>query len=146
MTRSPYDTSTGAGDDPGGEHNADPCDGYPHAPDGSGAAGVEGQTTGTAEAAAHWAALQAWVHWLVTRYALDHRDIPPCWARHGALAAELAALHLAHTMLVDPDAPPTVAADWHHTLDLTRRRLQQWAGRTGCRPGQHRDDQTPNWP
>ena len=39
--------------------------------------------------------LRLWVEWLVWRFALDHRTIPECWARHGAVVEELSALYTA---------------------------------------------------
>ncbi len=92
-----------------------------------------------------WLALDDWVRWLVTRYALDHREIPPCWYAHGDLVEELTALWSAHQSAYDRAGPATGPADWHHTLAVTRSRLQLWAGRTGCRHGQHRDPVAPAW-
>jgi len=37
---------------------------------------------------------------------LDHRDVPPCWASHGALLEELSAMHTAHRACIDPPAAP----------------------------------------
>jgi hypothetical protein len=39
--------------------------------------------------------LDDWVSWLIDRYALDCRTIPPCWDKHGALIEELSALRTA---------------------------------------------------
>lgn len=84
------------------------------------------------------AALDAWVRWLVSRYAIDAREIPACWAEHGDLFEELSALHTAHKAAFDPAGPPTGPADWHATLANTRTRLQVAVARAGCRAGQHR--------
>lgn len=94
-------------------------------------------------AAAH-AALTEWVGWLVLRYGLDHRDVPPCWAQHGALVEELSALHTAHQASFDPGGSPMGPAEWHQILGNARARLQLWAARTGCRPAEHRPDLTQN--
>lgn len=100
----------------------------------------------TAEQAAEvWLALDDWVRWLVARYALDHRDVPPCWYTHDDIVEELTALWTAHRAAYDPTGPPTGPADWHHTLAATRSRLQVWAGRTGCRHGEHRSATRPGW-
>jgi hypothetical protein len=93
-----------------------------------------------ADAPAQWAALDAWVRWLVTRYTLDHRDVPPCWYRHGCLVEELSALRGAHLVAFDPSQPAGAPADWHTTFGNTRTRIRDWNARTGCKPAQHRDD------
>ena len=56
------------------------------------------------------AELGEWVAWLILRYALDHRTVPPCWAAHGALVEELSALHTAWRSRVWP-RPSTAAAN-----------------------------------
>lgn len=100
----------------------------------------------TAEQAAQvWLALDEWVRWLVTRYALDHRDIPACWYAHGDLVEELTALWTAHQGAYDRAGPATGPADWHQVLANTRTRLQAWAARTGCRHDQHRAPTPPAW-
>lgn len=91
------------------------------------------------------AELDAWVRWLVARYAIDPREIPPCWAEHGDLLEELSALHTAHRAAFDPAGPPTGPADWHTVLANTRARLQLAVARTGCRAGQHRLPNAPEW-
>ncbi len=98
-----------------------------------------------AEAPAQWAALDRWVCWLVTRYALDHRDVPPCWYRHGPLIEELSALRGAHGAAFGPSQPASGPADWHTTFGFTHARMRDWGARTGCKPGQHRDDTPADW-
>lgn len=93
-----------------------------------------------------WSALDGWVRWLVGRYALDHREIPPCWHRHGSLVEELSALRTAHALAFDPDQPANAPNDWHLALGNTRGRLRDFATRTNCRPGEHRPDQAQAWP
>lgn len=97
------------------------------------------------EAPLLWAALDTWVRWLVTRYSLEHRDVPPCWFRHPALVEELCALRTAHVDAFHPAHPPGGPAEWHTTLGNTRARLRDWAARTGCKPGAHRDDAPIAW-
>ena len=41
------------------------------------------------------AELTNWVDWLRWRFALDHRTLPDCWAKHGAIVEELSALFTA---------------------------------------------------
>jgi hypothetical protein len=98
-----------------------------------------------ADAPAQWAALDTWVRWLVTRYALDHRDVPPCWYRHGYLVEELSALRGAHLVAFDPSQPASAPADWHTTFGNTRTRIRDWNTRTGCKPAQHRADTPADW-
>jgi hypothetical protein len=85
-------------------------------------------------------ALEDWVAWLIDRYGLDHRTIPPCWAEHGALLEELSALRTgwlaAYSLTSTGDRP----LDWHADFATARHRLTEWAARTGCRAGQHRSD------
>ena len=97
------------------------------------------------EAPLLWAALDTWVRWLVARYSLEHRDVPPCWFRHPALVEELSALRTAHVDAFHPAHPPGGPADWHTTLSNTRVRLRDWAARTGCKPGAHREDAPNPW-
>ena len=92
-----------------------------------------------------WATLEQWVQWLVSRYCLDHREIPPCWAQHGDLVEELSALHTSHQSVYDPAGSPSGPAEWHQILDNTRTRLQRWVARTGCRPNEHRPLAPPAW-
>ena len=97
------------------------------------------------EAAERWEELDRWVRWLVTRYALDHRDVPPCWYAHGDLVEELTALMTAHKAAFDRSASATSPAEWHQTLAATRGRLQLWTSRTGCRQREHRSPTAPAW-
>lgn len=94
---------------------------------------------------AEWAALDTWVRWLAARYALDHRELPPCWYRHAAVVEELSALRTAHASAFHPTQPPTGPVDWHQSLGYARQRLRDWVARTGCKPGGHRDDTAPAW-
>jgi hypothetical protein len=97
------------------------------------------------EAAQAWADLDPWVRWLVRRYLIDAREIPPCWPRHGDVVEELSALRTAHQAAFDPSGAPTGPADWHHGLAATRSRLRDLVARTGCRPAEHRQLPTPGW-
>ncbi len=90
-------------------------------------------------------ALDRWVRWLVLRYRLDQREVPPCWALHDELVEELAALRTARQGAYAREGPLTGPSDWHQTLAATRHRLSQWIARTGCRVGHHREAPTPPW-
>jgi hypothetical protein len=56
-------------------------------------------------------ALADWIAWLIDRYTLDHRTIPPCWDQHGPLIEELSALRTAwlaaYAVTGRPEAPWT---------------------------------------
>lgn len=90
------------------------------------------------EGPARFEELVDWVKWVVDRYALDHRTIPPCWAQHGGLLEELSALRTAwitaYAQVSTGDAP----LHWHTEFAAARQRLTDWVARTGCRPGEHR--------
>src|SRR5947209_442613 len=79
-----------------------------------------------------------WTSWLVDRYALDHRTIPPCWPEHGALLEELSALRTAWVTAFAEDSRGDAPLHWHAEFAAARQRLTEWVARTGCRPGEHR--------
>jgi alpha-L-arabinofuranosidase len=83
-------------------------------------------------------ALDDWVDWLVDRYQLDHRVVPPCWLEHTALLEELSALRTAWLEAFCITASGRDPLDWHAAFATARQRLSDWAARTGCRPGEHR--------
>jgi hypothetical protein len=89
---------------------------------------------------ARLAALRGWGSWLRTRYALDQKSLPWCWDRHGALIEELGALCTAWTAAFAATGNPMAPSAWHDTLARTLARLREWGARSGCRPGEHRDD------
>lgn len=82
-------------------------------------------------------ALDEWVGWLVDRYNLDRRTIPPCWASHGELIEELSALRLAWLTAYAQMGPGDGPLGWHERFAHGRARLADWAARTGC-AGAHR--------
>lgn len=85
------------------------------------------------------AELVDWVTWLVARYDLDRRTIPECWIRHGALVEELSALRSAWQLAFSRTAPKDAPLHWHASFAQARVRLAEWASRSGCRQGQHRE-------
>jgi hypothetical protein len=85
-----------------------------------------------------WAELREWVKWLRERYSLDHRVVPPCWEKHGALVDLLTALRDHHEGAFDPYQAPTAATEWHRVFRDIELRLREWAGRTSCSPSEHR--------
>lgn len=86
------------------------------------------------------ASLEDWVTVIVYRYGLDHRTVPPCWQHHGALVEELSALFVGWVAAHAAGARPQAPLQWHAEFAAARLRLGEWASRTGCRPGEHRDD------
>jgi hypothetical protein len=97
------------------------------------------------EAEPVWRDLAAFVSWLGIRYALDKRELPRCWWRHGALIEELTALKGAWEVAYDPTQAASAMADWHRTLYETRIRMSEWAARTNCNDKEHRPDQIQRW-
>ena len=95
------------------------------------------------EAHQRWTDLRTWVEWLVRRYALDHRVVPPCWYLHPSLVDVLTALRDHHAYAFDPLQPGSTATEWHRVFADLERRLRDWASRTGCTRDQHRPDVHP---
>jgi hypothetical protein len=93
-----------------------------------------------------WTELRDWVSWLTDRYVLDHRVIPPCWYRHGAVVDVLTALRDHHRCAFDDLQPPTAAGEWHRVFRDLEPRLRDWAARTGCTTTMHRPDVAVTWP
>lgn len=89
-------------------------------------------------------ALTDWTRWLADRYALDHRTVPPCWSRHGALLEELSALRTAWLTAYAVTSAGDAPLDWHAHFAAARQRLADWVSRTGCRSGEHRQDASSN--
>ena len=82
-----------------------------------------------------------WVDWATDRYNLDHRTVPPCWDKHGALIEELSALRTAWVAAFAITGRPEAPLEWHAAFAAARQRLTDWSSRTGCRPsGEHRPD------
>jgi len=83
-------------------------------------------------------ALADWIAWLVDRYTLDHRTVPPCWDQHGALVEELSALRTAWLASYALTGRPEAPLEWHAAFAMARQRLADSVARTGCRPSEHR--------
>lgn len=98
------------------------------------------RTLDAATAQTQWQALREWVEWLVTRYALDHKTVPPCWYLHGAVVDELTALWGAWQLAYWPLGSSGDPVNWMQIFANTRMRLGEWCGRRGCRDGDHRPD------
>jgi hypothetical protein len=100
----------------------------------------------SADAPREWAELREWVGWFKRRYTLDHRVVPPCWYRHGALVDLLSALRDHHEYAFGELQPATAATEWHRVFRDLEPRLRDWASRTGCTRDEHRPDVTVDWP
>ena len=85
--------------------------------------------------------LEDWVFWVVDRYALDHRTVPPCWAEHGALVEELSALRVAWLAAFGITGRPEAPLEWHGQFAAVRQRMTEVVSQSGCRPSEHRADQ-----
>ncbi|WP_051640318.1 hypothetical protein [Cellulomonas sp. URHE0023] len=83
--------------------------------------------------------LDLWVTWLVERYRLDHRIVPPCWTQHGQLIEELSALQLAWQGAFASSAVADAPLNWHERFAVARQRIADCVSRTGCRPDAHRE-------
>lgn len=127
------------------EPTPDDLDAYIERTIGSVPRPLEWRRVRAVDARAEWAALDKWCRWLVNRYALDVREVPPCWYRHGAVVEELSALHGAWRVAYDPTQAASATADWHRALWDTRLRLRDWLSRTGCTVREHRSDTPPAW-
>ena len=92
-----------------------------------------------------WRSLAEWVRWLVARYTLTPRTLPPCWYRHGGLVEELSALRTGWLAAFAPDAPGSAPLDWHTMLAATRARLEESVSRSGCTKETHTDEKVPSW-
>lgn len=98
------------------------------------------RTLDASEAERTWVELRQWVDWLIERYALDSKTVPPCWYFHGALVDELTALWGAWQIAYWPMGSSADPANWMQIFANTRVRLIDWTGRRGCRPGEHNND------
>ena len=96
-------------------------------------------------AAREWPALAEWVRWLVARYAITPRVVPPCWYRHGSLLEELSALRTGWLAAYAPDSPGSAPLEWHTMFANTRARLEEAVSRSGCTKDSHTGDKTPPW-
>jgi hypothetical protein len=84
--------------------------------------------------------LTEWVDWVIDRYRLDHKVIPPCWPEHGALTEELSALRTFWEACYQEDAAPSDPLAFHRDLTLALRRLRDWSSLLGCTRTNHRPE------
>lgn len=86
------------------------------------------------------AELDRLTEWVVERYRLDHKVIPPCWREHGCLIEELSALHILWQGCYQDDASPSDPVTFHRDLDMGLRRMREWRSRLGCSRTVHRQE------
>lgn len=81
--------------------------------------------------------LADWVEWLVHQYELWDR-VPPCWAQHSAIVAELQVMHDLHeAVVVAPDLAQAMGG-WHDQLGRVLDRISQSPAARCTRSGEHR--------
>ena len=98
-----------------------------------------------AESAEALESLEEWVRHLVTRFALDHRVVPPCWTHHPTLVETLSALRDHERGSYADSASPTAGMDFVRALRDARHILTETVSRTGCTAREHRDERGPGW-
>ena len=87
----------------------------------------------SADAAAEWDELRAWVEALQGRFAhLDHHVIPRCWWRHNDHVEALSALRDHERSSFAPTAPATASLDWFRALRDIAALLKTWTADLGC--------------
>jgi hypothetical protein len=74
-----------------------------------------------------WQTLAGWVSWLQDNYT-PWVKLPPCWARHEALRAELEFFRAWHTQLLE-DGDATEGTSWHSSL---RSAASAWMAVADC--------------
>lgn len=92
-----------------------------------------------------WNNLIPWVHWLVQRFAIPAKVVPPCWHGHEPIVEELAAIWTAYEVLYDPTSPGSAAPSWLRELELALGRIRAVVATTGCTPREHRPDRVETW-
>ena len=87
----------------------------------------------SADAAAEWDELRAWVEALQGRFAhLDHHVVPRCWWRHNDHVEALAALCDHERSSFASTAPATAPVDWFRALRDITALLKTWTADLGC--------------
>ena len=97
------------------------------------------------EAVSRMSELRDWVRLLVTRFGLEPRTLPPCWARHPAMVEILSALRDHERASYADTAPPTAGMDWLRALREAHLLLAETGARTQCTAQAHRDQASPPW-
>jgi len=97
----------------------------------------------SADAAAEWDELRAWVEAVQDRFAhFDHHIVPRCWWRHNDHVEALSALRDHERSSFAPTAPATAPLDWFRALRDIAALLKTWTADLGC-GATHTDPPTP---
>ena len=94
------------------------------------------------ELAHHVSHLVAWVDHLRSRFALDGRAFPACWARHRGLVEALSALRDAERGCYAPTAPATGGVEFLGALHQVQGYLLEQVSLSGCTTLEHRPAST----
>lgn len=89
--------------------------------------------------------LTPWVEQLVTRFDLDIRVVPPCWAQHNGMVEALSALRDHERACYSETAAPTAALDWFRALREIEARLIDQGAATRCSVTEHRVSPATRW-
>ena len=86
--------------------------------------------------------LEAWVDWLVERYASAGDWLRPCWPLHGFVVEELRSLRSAWLAAYDGTEPSSAPIIWHEAAERCRERVRRAISTgPGCTAVSHHDDQ-----
>jgi hypothetical protein len=107
---------------------------------------VNWRTLNPVDAEYEWLALNDWVNWLRTDFALPATIIPPYWHRHPELVWELSALHLHWLSAYDPDQHAAAPIGWLADFHTAQGRLREWVSLSGTRLDRDRASRHTTWP
>lgn len=98
------------------------------------------------DAEEEWLALNRWVDWLRTAFALPAAIIPPLWHRHWELVWELSALHTHWLGAYHPDQHGSAPIGFLADFAAARDRLREWVSASGTRLDLDRPTRLTVWP
>ncbi|MGO4857663.1 hypothetical protein [Arthrobacter sp. 2MCAF14] len=90
-----------------------------------------------------WAALAAWVRWMVATYQLTTSVVPDCWWHHSEIVAELYALQRAEQASYTADDAGFGPLAFHERLPHAVERLRNHTRTAGCVGLQSHKEPTP---
>ncbi|GAA5192313.1 hypothetical protein GCM10023346_13990 [Arthrobacter gyeryongensis] len=102
------------------------------APNGSQGTTHRWRDMSSQQAESIWAALAAWVPWLVATYQLTTSVVPDCWWRHPEIVAELYALQRAEQVSYATDDAGFGPLAFHERLPHAVERLRNHTRTAGC--------------
>jgi hypothetical protein len=123
-----------------------PPNGEPGRDTGTGGGAASGREPDRGVDALLLGSLSQWAAWLVDTYEMWER-IPPCWARHPGMVAELRVAQQLLLAIQADTADDVIAlsrglADWHDYFGRLTERLDRNPGRQCATAGRHRDPTT----